>query len=135
MLFLALYIFARLFWRARETLVKQPPGESLTLISSQTIIIITTITTTTTTIIIIINTITIIIIFVVTVVVVIIIIIIITSSPPPKAIFVGTNLKRQFDFMTKPLQIQGVSNSEALSTLSIYNPITLKYEIVKDNST
>ena len=26
MWFLALYIFARLFWRARETLVKQPPG-------------------------------------------------------------------------------------------------------------
>ena len=26
MLFLALYIFARLFWSARETLVKQPPG-------------------------------------------------------------------------------------------------------------
>ena len=26
MLFLALYIFARLFWRARETSVKQPPG-------------------------------------------------------------------------------------------------------------
>ena len=28
MLFLALYIFASLFWRAHETLVKQPPGAS-----------------------------------------------------------------------------------------------------------
>ena len=26
MLFMALYIFARLFWRAHETLVKQHPG-------------------------------------------------------------------------------------------------------------
>ena len=27
MLFLALYMFARLYWKARETLVKQPPGQ------------------------------------------------------------------------------------------------------------